>query len=262
VRLQGSYPLDGNSSATLSAQGPVNVGIVRIFQPDTTGAGTLPLDIHASGTAKNPAVQGQIQLKDVAFSTPTAPLGVQKLNGTLAINNDSIHLSNVAGEVGGGQLSMGEPISYRPNLQFNLTMQSTSVRLLYPDGLRTVLDGNLLLSGTKDAATLNGRVLIDSLSFTPDFDLAKFAGQFGGATVPSQPGLADNIKLAVGVQSKRKSQREQLSADDCGGGEPAAYWYGCESGHHWADESHVWRTLLPQRSLSNRPGNYYLRQPE
>jgi translocation and assembly module TamB len=65
-----------------------------------------------------------------------------------------------------------------------------------------VLDGNLALSGTREASTLNGRVLIDTLSFTPDFDLAKFGDQFGGSIAPAEPGLADTIRLAVGVQSK------------------------------------------------------------
>jgi translocation and assembly module TamB len=68
--------------------------------------------------------------------------------------------------------------------------------------VRALLDGNLILSGTKDSSILNGRVLIDSLSFTPDFDLSKFSDQFGGTTVPSAPGPLDNIKLAVGLQSK------------------------------------------------------------
>jgi translocation and assembly module TamB len=45
-------------------------------------------------------------------------------------------------------------------------------------------------------------VLIDTLSFTPDFDLTKFSDQFSGNTIPAQPGLADNVKLAIGVQSK------------------------------------------------------------
>ena len=97
---------------------------------------------------------------------------------------------------------MGGSISYKPNLQFNVSLQSNSVRLRYPNGLRAVLDSKLVLSGTKDASTLNGRVLIDTLSFTPDFDLAKFSDQFNGSAVPAQPGLADNIKLAVGIQSK------------------------------------------------------------
>jgi translocation and assembly module TamB len=87
-------------------------------------------------------------------------------------------------------------------LEFNVTLHSSDVRLRYPDGLRTVLDSNLVLSGTKEASTLNGRVLIDTLSFTSDFDLAKFSDQFGGSSVPAQPGLADNVKLAIGVQSK------------------------------------------------------------
>jgi translocation and assembly module TamB len=62
-----------------------------------------------------------------------------------------------------------------------------------------LLDSNIAFTGTSQASMLNGRVLIDSLSFTPDFDLAKFSDQFGSA--PSQPGFADTIKLAVGVQS-------------------------------------------------------------
>ncbi len=127
---------------------------------------------------------------------------MQNLSGDLDISNSTIQVSKLAGEVGGGQMSLGGSISYRPKLQFNLTMQSESVRLLYPNGIRTVLDGNLALNGTKDASTLNGRVLIDSLSFTPDFDLAKFSSQFGESSLPAQPRLADNIRLAISLQSK------------------------------------------------------------
>jgi translocation and assembly module TamB len=202
LRVQGRIPLNGNLAPTLTAQGSVDVRILRIVDSDLQSSGTLSLDIRASGTAKDPAVQGQVHLQDVAVSTATAPLGVQKLNGTLDINDSSLQISSLTGEVGGGQVSLGGSISYKPNLQFNVSLQSKSVRLRYPDGLRALLDGNLILSGTKDASILNGRVLIDTLSFTPDFDLAKFSDQFSGNSIPAQPGLADNVKLAIGVQSK------------------------------------------------------------
>jgi len=202
LRLRGSYPLDGSAPPNLTAEGSVDVRILRIFNPDLQSSGTLSLNVRASGTARNRAIQGRIKLQDVALSTPAAPLGVQKLNGTLELGDTAVHISNLAGEVGGGEMSIGGSISYQPALQFALTLQSHSVRLLYPEGLRNVLDANLIFSGTKDASTLNGRVLLDSLSFTPDFDLTKFSDQFGGSTVPSEPGLADNIKLAINVQSK------------------------------------------------------------
>jgi len=68
---------------------------------------------------------------------------------------------------------------------------------------RSVLDGNLTWVGNTDSSTLNGRVLLDALSFTPDFDLATFADQFtGNAAGAAAPGLADTINLQVAVQSK------------------------------------------------------------
>jgi translocation and assembly module TamB len=152
-------------------------------------------------------VQGQVHFQNVALSTASAPLGLSKMNGTLDVANDRVHISSLTAQVGGGQVSVGGSVAYRPALQFNVSLQSQSVRLRYPDGLRTVLNSNLVLTGNRDASTLNGRVLIDSLSFTPDFDLAKFADQFSANNVPSQPGFADTVQLAVAVQST-----ENLSA--------------------------------------------------
>jgi translocation and assembly module TamB len=201
-KIQGRLPIGGTAEPTLSAQGLIDLRILKIVAPDVQSSGMITLDVRSSGSAENPAVQGRVQLKDVAMTTADAPIGVEKLNGVLDITNDHLQVSKMAGQVGGGQVSLTGSIAYKPSLQFNLALQGKSVRLRYPEGLRSLLDANLAYSGTTEASTLNGRVLIDSLSFTPDFDLAKFGDQFStGATTPSQPGFADTMKLAIGVQS-------------------------------------------------------------
>jgi translocation and assembly module TamB len=202
LRMQGRWPIGGTSSPTLTATGSVDVRILKIVVPDVESSGTLALDVHASGSASNPTVAGQLQLKDIAMNTADAPVGVEKLNGTLDISNDHVQVSQMTAQVGGGQVSVGGSIAYRPAVQFNLALKGQGVRLRYPDGLRSLLDANLAFSGTTQASTLNGRVLIDSLSFTQDFDLASFGDQFSTGNAPSQPGFADTIKLGINVQSQ------------------------------------------------------------
>ena len=202
LRIQGSVPLRGDAKPSLKAQGQVDVRIAQIFSPDTKSSGTIAFNVNASGTAQNPSVSGQVRLQDVSALYSGAPLGVEEMNGTLDIGNESVQISHLTGKVGGGEVSAGGSLIYRPSVHFNVALQTKSVRLLYPNGLRTLLDSNLTLSGTAEASTLSGRVLIDSLAFTPDFDLSTFADQFGGTTVPGQPGFADTIKLAVNLQSK------------------------------------------------------------
>jgi translocation and assembly module TamB len=204
LRVQGRLPIGGTAAPTLSAQGSVDMRIVRIVAPDVSSSGTLALDVHASGSTAKPEVQGQIQIKDVAMNTSDAPVGVEKLNGTVDISSDHVQISKMTGQVGGGQVSVGGSITYKPSVQFNLALQGQSVRLRYPDGLRSLLDANLAFRGTTEASTLSGRVLIDSLSFTPDFDLSKFGDQFSTGSEISQPGFADTVQLAIGVQSQEK----------------------------------------------------------
>ena len=200
LTAQGRIPVgSGGGSPTLTAQGAVDVRILQIVSPDMRSSGTVALNVRSSGSA----IQGQLQLQNLALNTVDAPVGVEKLNGTLDIGNDHVQVSNVTAQVGGGEVTLGGSIAYKPSVQFNLALQGKSMRLRYPEGLRSLLDANLAFSGTTEASVLNGRVLVDNLSFTPDFDLSKFGDQFSTGSTPSQPGFADTVKLALNVQSQQ-----------------------------------------------------------
>jgi translocation and assembly module TamB len=202
LHVQGRIPVGGSAPAQLSAQGSIDLRILQMIAPDLKSSGTLALDIHSSGLATKPELQGQVQIKNVAMTTADAPIGVEKLNGTLEINENRVQISTMTGQVGGGPVSVAGSISYQPAVQFNLAVQGKSVRLLYPEGLRSALDASLTFAGTTQASVLSGRVLVDSLSFTPDFDLSTFSDQFSTGTVPAQPGFADTIRLAIALQSR------------------------------------------------------------
>jgi translocation and assembly module TamB len=204
LRLEGQLPLEGTAPVTLSAVGAVDMQLLRFVEPDVQSAGKLLFDVRGSGATAHPALQGQIRLQNISMMTADAPLGLQNLNGVLDISNDQVNITQLAGEAGGGQLSARGVIGYRPQLQMNVALQAKSIRIRYQDAIRTVLGGDLNFVGTSQAATLNGRVLIDSLSFTQNFDLATLAGQVqsGPESAPSQ-GMADKIKLDIAVQTSR-----------------------------------------------------------
>jgi translocation and assembly module TamB len=204
LRLRGGMQLDGISSLNINAEGSVDANLLRIINPDIRSSGVIAFDLRTIGSLNSPSIQGQVQLREFALTTDTTPLGVDKVNGSLNFENNRVQISSLSGEIGGGQLSVAGSILYHPNLQFDITMQTKEVRLRSADGLRMLLDSNLALMGTLNTSTLKGRVLIDSLSFTPDFDLARLVAHFGDSAAPKQAGFANSVKLAIAVQSKNR----------------------------------------------------------
>ena len=204
LRLQGQLPLQGTAPVTLSAAGTVDMQLLRFFQRDLQSSGKLQLDVRAAGPTDHPTVQGQLRLQNVSMMHADAPVGLQNLNGVLDVSNNQVTITQLTGESGGGQISARGTIGYRPQLQMNVALQAKSVRIRYQDAIRTVLGGDLNLVGTSQAANLNGRVLIDSLSFTQNFDLATLAGQVqsGPESAPSE-GMPNKIKLDIAVQTAR-----------------------------------------------------------
>ena len=202
VQLQASIPTNSTQPISLLALGTVNLQIAQLFDPDLSTSGEMRFDINSYGARANPDVEGEIHIVNANFATGEAPIGLQNGNGVLTLTKDRLNITQFTGTVGGGKVQASGGVVYKPSLRFDLALAGQGVRLLYPEGVRESLDTNLTLTGTTDAATLGGRIKLDQLSFTPDFDLTTFMGQFGGtSTPPPTPGFSQNLQLNLSVQS-------------------------------------------------------------
>jgi translocation and assembly module TamB len=209
LEFQGRIPVNRPGAVEVSARGSIGVGLAQMFNSDLRAGGDIRLDLHATGTLASPDVNGQIRLEKISLSSEELPLGLQDLNALMDVTSTGIQITSGSGQLGSGQLTLGGSISYRPELKMNVLASAKGVRLRYPEGVRTVFDSNLTLSGDRQTSLVQGRVLIDSVSFSSYFDLSSLTSQFGGGITPptGAEGMADKVKLQISVQST-----SQLSA--------------------------------------------------
>src|SRR5207237_1830890 len=111
-----------------------NLRLLRLSRPDLKSSAIVNVDVRSAGSTQHPSVAGQIRLQNVSLTIITAPLGLSNANGTLDLANDQVRVSNFTGQVGGGDISAGGTIAYRPQLQFNLAVHAKAVRLRYQEG--------------------------------------------------------------------------------------------------------------------------------
>jgi translocation and assembly module TamB len=199
-KLGGALPLAGSAPINISTTGTIDLKLLTILGSDTQSAGTVKIDMSARGALKQPQIGGTIALAGVSFTNDAYPIGLENVNAQIGVAGNRLTIQNFAGQMGGGSFSVSGFASYSP-ASFSLQVNGKSIRMRYPEGTRAQVDSNLTLIGSPGSSALNGRVTIDELSFTPDFDLANFIGQLSSSS-PSIPSLWEqNMKLDVAVAS-------------------------------------------------------------
>jgi translocation and assembly module TamB len=203
LQVQGTIPLKSTAPATLSVAGNADLRLMRILVPDVRSRGQLRFDIGSTGTLGTPSLRGQVQIVNASLETPAMPVGLQNGNGVLTLRQNHLEVTQFQADLGGGKLTASGGLAYRSGVQFDLALTAQGVRLPYPAGVRLQLDSNLGLTGTMQAALLRGSVRVDSIGFTPDFDVSTFMSQFTSAVAPppSTQSFSQNMKLDVTVQS-------------------------------------------------------------
>jgi len=202
IQLQASIPTNSAAPVSLLALGTIDLRLAQLFSPDISSSGQIRFDINSYGQRANPDLQGQIRIINANLATGEVPIGLQDGNGVLTLTKDRLNITEFRGIVGGGTVTARGGVVYKPTLQFDMALGGEHIRLLYPDGVRETLDLDLTLRGSQEAAQLGGQVRVADLSFTPDFDLTSFMGQFSSETAPPPAqGFSQNLQLNIAVQS-------------------------------------------------------------
>lgn len=202
VVIQGAIPLKSSRPMNIAANGAVDLGLLQTFGVGIRSTGRLTLHLTAAGEVSHPRMSGAIQLASTSFLSETFPIAVESLNGTVRISGTRMDIQQLQGTIGGGNVAMTGFVEYSPHVNFNLAAQAQSVRIRYPQGISTLLDGTINFAGTPARSTVTGRVLVDRLFLAQQFDIATLIGQFS-SQVPSTapPAFEQNMKLHIGVVS-------------------------------------------------------------
>ena len=202
VKLAGSVPTNRTASMDLRLNGSFDLSMLKGFQQDLDSSGGVDMQLAAHGTLSSPQVQGKVRVVNAAATSANIPIGFENVNGYFTVGGNRIDIGNFTANAGGGNVSATGFLIYGGKTDFSFNVEANNVRVRYPDGVRSIVGGSLQLSGSPANSRLGGAVLIDRLSFTPDFDMANFIGQFSGETPPEAPSVfQQNMKLNVAIHT-------------------------------------------------------------
>lgn len=216
LNLRGNVPIKSAEPMDVSARGTLDLASLNGLTPDLAASGRVELDISARGAFAHPITQGQLQILNGSLSSESVPVGFEMMNLQVALQGNRAEITKLSGSAGGGAVTGTGFMVYGAQTNFDLNINAKGVRVRYPEGVRTVADANLQVEGSPANSVLSGRVLIDRLSFTQNFDIATFMAQFSGGPAAESPSLFEqNMKLNVAVQSAQdlNAESNQLSLE-------------------------------------------------
>jgi translocation and assembly module TamB len=180
LEVSGSISPDERVDASLS--GDLDLRLLEGFIPQVERlSGLLHLSASLHGPSQAPLVVGSASLAGGQFSWIGLPLTARHVEGAAQFSHRKVLLSNVHGELNGGEASLAGEASldgFRVS-RYALTADLSEVPLRIPESIPSRVRGRLTLTGEPDRAlTLGGEVHVEYARFNQAMDLDALLEQF------------------------------------------------------------------------------------
>lgn len=215
IQLQAAVRPGSSSPLSLDITGDTRASVLELLDPSVRAAGNFTLNVHASGTLRQPSLSGGIGVRNVGLRLASLPVAVAGLNGEIQLEGARAVIKSLGAENGQSAISVSGYTTLGPSPVYDFRASLTHLRFEYPAGFISMLDGNLRLSGSGQGGLLSGDVTVDQTFLSQNFNLLNWIGQMGTATgsLPSSPatGYASKVMLnvhAITAPEVRLSSRE------------------------------------------------------
>ncbi len=186
--VTGTMDMNARRVAGL-ARGRANLGLLQGFYRNIRSSGNAELTAQVSGSLDAPVILGRATIENGRLRYFSLPHSLEQVNGTILFDSRNIRLDGLTARVADGQVNFDGRIGlegYAP-ADLALTASGRSMRLRYPEGVRSEIDADLSLTGRVTAPVLAGSVMVQSALWTTRFDtggnLFDLGGGSGGGTL-------------------------------------------------------------------------------
>jgi translocation and assembly module TamB len=203
VSVAGTIGLAPAAPLNFNVSGRVDLGLISAAYPEWLSTGTVNVEGRIAGTVQTPDLRGVAHLANASLGRHGFFTTLTNFNGDLFFDQDRVTLSNIVGRLGGGTVrAAGTALLQHGSLQaMNIQIDTDDVRVRYPEGLRTIVDGSLNVRGPLSAPLLEGNLQIQSLSYRSSFE--EFLALLTERTSTGEASPLDQLRLAVHVEGGR-----------------------------------------------------------
>jgi len=211
INVAGTIAFTQQAPLNLDVSGKADLALFSTA--DWSSAGSVNVEVRLAGTPQMPDLRGLAHLANASFSRKGFFTTLTNVNGDVFFDRDRVRLNQVEGRMGSGTVkAQGTALLEQGSLQsMNIQIDANEVRFRYPEGLRTVLNADLLLRGNLSSPLLQGNVQIQNLAYRSGFD--EFLALLTEHNLNTGPSPVGRLRLAVHIEGNRNITIQNQLAD-------------------------------------------------
>jgi translocation and assembly module TamB len=212
LNIEGSIGLTSTPKLDLTASGNLDLRVFAELNPSWSITGIVNFSGTIGGTTEKPNIDGLATLANASLGYEGIYTTLSMLNGDIRFNENRVSFENLEGRVGGGTIRVrGSGIIQNEQMEgLNVLIDTERVRFRYPLGLRSLVNGRLVLRGTSSEPLLEGDLTIDNMTYRSDFE--PFLAVFRPGGLDSGGTVLDRLRLSVHISGNRNiSIQNELS---------------------------------------------------
>ena len=209
--IAGRLPFERKSGLDLRVSGRADLALVREFSRDFNASGAVAADATVRGPFDAPQVNGRMEIHDAAMDIAGLPNGLSKANGVVLFTGGRATIQTLSGETGGGKIEISGFAGYGGGpVIFRLHAQAAQVRVRYPEGVSTIADASLNLTGTSDRSMLAGTITVRRTGFNPESDVGSLLAKSAEpvSTPSARTGFLGGMNFDVQINTAFDTQFE------------------------------------------------------
>ena len=202
-RLSGSAGFAGEGALDLHLAGAVNLSLFGGFVPNLDASGPAQVDASFTGTLASPSIDGRGARRKCSRPLRRLPGRItSQVTGDFVFDASRLVFDNITSQTGGGNVQLAGSVTYGNGpLRYDLTARADQVRVRYPVGMSWLTGGTLRIQGTAQSSALSGRITVDRLLLSDNFDFGSLLSSSTEGAPDVTSGFLRNLQLDVQIDA-------------------------------------------------------------